>query len=694
MKEMKQKDQKMGFPKEFSIYIPLFSENEQEILKNETKAFHTKDSLIKVRDYLVDFVPEQTDPSDFLLFAFGKILFSVGDFETLESLANQYESKSFELWRARMLLRKSENEEALRIGSKHRENMENHQIFRLHATRTLAEGYFNLGNYEQSQNLVEQLLAEPMSFPAMPPEEKPVVNDILLDGHRDGIVLSRYEVETVKLENKINLALHMAKELEERNHIGVFYHLMGLVQRDAGKTDEAINYSKIALEIFQETGNKRMYSMTKGNLGKHYISIGQLDVAELLLNEAIDELQTLEENRNIAFCILFLGDIKIARGKYDDAILNYKEALRIIEKLNLKESYQYCVLAELYLQVNRINDMNVIMKYLDEDVRTNPLPVIEAYLIFLQGLIHKKNLNYGESVKSLEKALNLSDNIGRGELSAKIIMNLALVNLNKYDANKDEEQLTVALSNFDQVIPFFTENKLTKELSAFLLLQGKIFAIFKDYSQSYNYLQEAKDLAVGKKNKVIHKFIEQKISQINLHMREGKEIEWIKEPFSKDIAILEEMGLKYIYQSHQEVPSAPLALLVLHKSGIPLRSFIIRKRAVRDQLLFGGFIIAIKDMLSELFSEQKSHMMAISYGNYKILIEADPNGVSSVLVSIRDSFVLRRKIRQLTMTLSKIEFPSQFVGELDKEVQDKIDEEVQKLFGHSLTISDDLCVDS
>ncbi|GAI10273.1 unnamed protein product, partial [marine sediment metagenome] len=222
----------------------------------------------------------------------------------------------------------------------------------------------------------------------------------------------------------------------------------------------------------------------------------------------------------------------------------------------------------------------------------------------------------------------------------------------------------------------------------------KIFAIFKDYSQSYNYLQEAKDLAIGKNNKIIFKFIEEKISQIDLHKREDKEIEWTKEPFSKDIAILEEMGLKYIYQSHQEVPSAPLALLVLHKSGIPLRSFIIRKRAVRDQLLFGGFIMAIKDMLTELFSEQKSHMMAISYGNYKILIEADPNGVSSVLVSIRDSFVLRRKIRQLTMTLSKIEFPSQFVGELDKEIQDKIDEEVQRLFGQSLTISDELHVDS
>ena len=58
----------------------------------------------------MDFVPEQTDPSDFLLFAFGKILFSVGDFETLESLSSQYESKSFELWRARMLIRKGENE--------------------------------------------------------------------------------------------------------------------------------------------------------------------------------------------------------------------------------------------------------------------------------------------------------------------------------------------------------------------------------------------------------------------------------------------------------------------------------------------------------------------------------------------------------------------------------------------------------
>ena len=54
---MKEKGTKRGFPIEFAIYIPLMSENEQDLFKESEKDFNTEDSLIKIRDFLVDLVP-------------------------------------------------------------------------------------------------------------------------------------------------------------------------------------------------------------------------------------------------------------------------------------------------------------------------------------------------------------------------------------------------------------------------------------------------------------------------------------------------------------------------------------------------------------------------------------------------------------------------------------------------------------
>ena len=146
-------------------------------------------------------------------------------------------------------------------------------------------------------------------------------------------------------------------------------------------------------------------------------------------------------------------------------------------------------------------------------------------------------------------------------------------------------------------------------------------------------------------------------------------------------------------RSHVKVDQTPMALIILHRSGIPLRSYVILKRAVKDQLLFGGFITAIKDMLTELFEEQRSHMMVITYGNHKIVIEAHPKGFSSVAISAFDSFSLRRKIHQLTENLAKLEIPKQFYGEISEDLSQVIDEEVKTLFGSTLIFSDAIKLD-
>jgi tetratricopeptide (TPR) repeat protein len=668
---------------------------EQQLLKESENNFQTKDSLLKVRDFLVDLVPSLSTPSELFLFAMGKILYYISDYETLDALLEQFEGDGIKLWKIRVSLERGFNEDALKESSIIKEKEKISVLFKLQAIRSIAKGYLNLGNYEQCKIYLNELFERGLKTQKLPKEEKKVINDILLDGHKDSFFVNRYVEEKIKLENKINVAIHIARDLKERNNIATFYYLMALLERDGGKLEDSYLQTHYAIEIFNQTGNKNLLAAAKGNLGTIDVIKGDLKNAEKIFNEILEIFSGLEDNRYIALTVKSLGNIAIEKGDFEEAIEKYKEALNMIERMNLKEPYQYCVLAELYLQTNKDNDYEIIINSLDEEIRANPSPTIESYILFLKGIKSIKSLNYGQAEQSLKNALLIADRLGRGELSAKILMNLILLSIGRYDVEKNLEFLQTALLNLDQLLPYFIENKLLREQIALYLLQGKIQAIREDYIKSFNSLQKAKDLLLDQKNKQLLQIVVKRIEDVSslIPKKVKKKIDWIEEPFRKDMSDLSEFGLKHMQKSHVEIDISPLALIILHRSGIPLRSYVILKRTVKDQLLFGGFIVAVKDMLSELFEEQKSQMLVITYGNHKIVIEAHPKGFSSVAVSAYDSFSLRRKIHQLTDKLAELNIPKQFYGELPEGLGETIDEEVNNLFGQTLVFSDTLKID-
>ncbi|MCK5140786.1 MAG: tetratricopeptide repeat protein [Candidatus Heimdallarchaeota archaeon] len=690
MKDMKDKKSKIGFPKEFAIYIPKMSSEEQRILEEQKKNFQIDDSLVKVRDYVIGLLPNLPTPSDFLVFALGKILFSISDYDALTILEEEFSCQGLDLWKIRLLLRRGLSEEAIKRASAIFKKEDISFAFKLHSLRSIANGYLNLGNHEQCRIYLNELFEVSLTSPKLSADDKPIINDILLEAHKDNFFLNRYSDEKIKLENKINVALQISADLGDRNHLGSFYYLMALLQRDSGKLDDSIKYSNQAIALFKETGNVSLLYASKGNLGTINVIKGNLDEAESIYIEILKTFRNLEENRFTALSIKSLGNIAIERGNYEEAIEKYHESLNIIEQLNLKEPYQYCILAELFLQTGRLSDFEILIKNLEEEVRGLPSSTIEAYILFLKGLNEIKKLNYGKASEYFSKALVIADRRGSRELSAKILMNTILLNINKYDVEKNVEELDLAIQNISHILPYFIESNLIKEQVALRLLEGKIFAIKQEHSPSFNSLQKARDLLQHYKNKQLLQMVNKYLEALN-NLESSEELvslEWVNEPFRSDVYSLEDIGIRYMQRSHVQIEIAPLALILLHRSGIPLRSFVISKRTVKDQLLFGGFIVAIRDMLSELFEGQKSQMLVITYGNYKIIIEAHPKGFSSVAISANDSFSLRRKIHQLTEKLSEAEIPRQYYGDLSQQLSTYIDKEVESLFGPYLVYSD------
>jgi len=692
---MKVEGKNVGFPKEFSIYFPLLSQSEQEYLTKRYDQFLITDSLEKVASLLRVYIETLEKPSENILFVFGSILYLISNFDEILEVNDKYPSKGIELWKIRVNLERGYNDEAIKSSTKIREDKELNPLFRLHLLRSIAFGYLNLGNYEQSRINLNNLFEESLTSQHFPSDILPIVNEILLDGHRDHFHISRYVEEKIKLENKLNVALHIATEMENRYQEARFYYLLALVQRDSGHIEESHNFTHKALELLIQTGNKSLLAAVEGNLATINAMLGQYKEASAIFNEILGIFRKLQNNRYVALTIKNLGEIALNNGEYEEAIRLYEEAIQILEQLNLKETYQYCTLAELYLKTGKLTEFEIIIKSIEDEIRSNPSPIIKSYLTTLKGMFNVRKLNYGLAEKNFKEALSIADKQGRGELSAKIIMNLILLYLGKYDLEKDPEILDLTLTSIHHVLPYFAENRLYNEKAVIFLLQGKIYAAKKEFSKAFNCLQQAKDIPMIKEKKQLQSLIENRIEQLNkvFPTMQTEGIDWINEPFRKEISSLEEMGIRHMQKSYVELEVLPLALIILHRSGIPLRSYVILKKAVKDQLLFGGFIVAVRDMLSELFEEQKSQMLVIGYGNHKILIEAHPKGFSSVAVSALDSFSLRRKIHQLTDKLATLDIPQQFYGELDQPTSESIDEEVRSLFGSTLVYSDEIQVD-
>ncbi|MCG3257125.1 MAG: hypothetical protein KAU62_13585, partial [Candidatus Heimdallarchaeota archaeon] len=97
---MNERGNMVGFPREFSIYLPILDKSEQEELNRYQEDFRVEDSLVKLSKFLLDFVEKQKNPSANLLFSIGKILFSISDNSSLENFSKN-SHYSIKLWQIR-----------------------------------------------------------------------------------------------------------------------------------------------------------------------------------------------------------------------------------------------------------------------------------------------------------------------------------------------------------------------------------------------------------------------------------------------------------------------------------------------------------------------------------------------------------------------------------------------------------------
>jgi len=305
---------------------------------------------------------------------------------------------------------------------------------------------------------------------------------------------------------------------------------------------------------------------------------------------------------------------------------------------------EYYAILELYIELEKWNEFNSLMsKYVsekkEEDISQNP------HINYLYGRKELVGLNLLKAKNYLKHALKISKEENMNYIGVKTTLDLLQVTLFNYISQEDFDSLTEI-------------KQLINELKLFI------------------------------KDTIHHQDLPKLIQEIELHCG-NLDINLEKLELRKIVHTIQELLrelvdlIRYSTYSREDFDSIlPNQLIVLHRSGIPLKRYVKSEKIVDDILLFGGMVRAAKDIISEVFMGEVGKVMKIDYGEEIIILaEFGEKEAGIVLITKKDTFHQRRSLHESVKELNRIEIPQSFHGEISEKNVEKIDEIVTSWFG-------------
>ena len=305
---------------------------------------------------------------------------------------------------------------------------------------------------------------------------------------------------------------------------------------------------------------------------------------------------------------------------------------------------QYYSLLELFIELEKWNDFNSLMsKYVtgksEEEIHLNP------HINYLYGRKELVGLNLLKAKKYLKRTLEILKGKDVNNIGVKATLDLMQVALYSYISHEDFDSLSESKQLIEELNQLIKDNKYYQELS--------------------NQIQDI-ELLWGNLD-------------INLEKLELRNTVLDIQDLFKTLVDLFRYST-YTKEGSEDI--IPNQLIVLHRSGIPLKRYVKTEKIVDDILLFGGMVRAAKDIISEVFMGEVGKVMKIDYGEEIIILaEFGVKETGIVMITKKDSFHQRRSLHESVKELNKIEIPQSYHGEISEENIEKIDEIITSWFG-------------
>lgn len=215
-----------------------------------------------------------------------------------------------------------EGQEHLRIALTLAEEMGNAEA-QAHACRWMARTYEVRGQYTPALEWIDRGLA------ILGNRLTPSALELRL---LSGLIFSRQG--DYKLASQQALAsLLAAEELDEPAIVARSHNLLGIIDRNRGRYNQAISHFEESLSLYREFGNLQGQALAQNSLANAYFDMGMWTEADHNYRQAGKTFNQLGDIYNRVIVDNNIGGIALNQGRLDDALLAYRRALSALEQI-------------------------------------------------------------------------------------------------------------------------------------------------------------------------------------------------------------------------------------------------------------------------------------------------------------------------------------------------------------------------
>jgi tetratricopeptide (TPR) repeat protein len=669
-------------PEILSVYSLLSEEEKNYLLNNDNLSQTSKlDEIEKVLVSQFDKISEISTAFSFLI---GRILFHRGKHEKIDEFYSKNPNAGLGLWYSVCLIYKGSFEEFNGVLETIKQELEKSTFYAFIYYIQAIEAYlvqdyqiyeenrekcYNFYGFEDAENMQESR------------ELFKLIQIYMLE--MDAIYLqSTYILSLARDKTKESLNINRA--LNDRISSAQTYNSIGNIELERGNFQLAHQFFLKGEAIAKEIKIDRLLGHITESIGNVYRQMGHLDEAIFWY----DKSQKIINSWTCDFRSMFMlysnyAEVYFSQEEFVKAKEEMEKVLDIIQNKGFQNLAMEMKYVEILLYLDEVKESESILRRLEKPNKGELTPTQKSNYWFLQGFLEYKKNNYGNSQDFLQQAMLLADELGNEILSSKTLVLLSIVFLKKYTITTNLEELIEADKCLEDIITYLEEKAKYESLSLIYHIRAKIKIVLLDFETALFLLKTGEEFARIYTPQLIDDY-KQRIDQVKIAI-ESEVAKIIDEgviDFLGDIQLISKILRKESKKLAAPKEEKPIAVLILHSSGIPIRSYLSEDVSVSDDLLFGGFVSAIRHLMNELFVEQKQQVMSIDHGQYKLLIEFYSNIFSVVVIALRDSFMIRRKMHRLVENLSFKGLSSdKYKGDISEIESYELDSVVRNLFG-------------
>ncbi len=631
-------EENITFP-EIHHFINFLSPQEYELYEKEKKVYQIN-SLTTQHKVLRKILENTENPSDILLFIIGKVLHNLVEYDKIYELWDTYKSVYILFWLGLTEYKKGNFVEAEKHFTK--AVFSDDPLLKIEGKIGLARISDRKGNKKDASVLFKQVCNQ---LNEVKNDER---KNLFLDAKFRGIYGELWVQRTERnVEEMIEQAKGLLKEAEnyaDRIHIADINMLLGIYYKYLGNWNIAKEHFEISRSNFRDLNNLRGEVVALSNYSEVERMEGKLDSALGRLLSIVSFYKQWDDKRSLAIVYSSLGQIYAQKRQFKTAIQEFTKSKSILKEIDATDEHVDYALAELLIEQKEWKGFNEIMaeilrKRTETEVSQNPT------LMFLYGKKEIQHLNLSKAKSYLSTALKLAGEKSLDHLGAKILI-VSLQTILYNHISQPEEYSLIEASKFIEELRLFIEE--TQKETIFMHLIEEI--------DNYNN-------KIGQEKK--------KPKQRTLVLEMQKVI--------KELADL--IRYSTILGKEPELV-LPNQIVVLHRSGIPIKRYVRSERIVDDILLFGGMVRAAQDIVTEVFTKEAGKVMKIDYGeDIIILAEFGDKDTGIVVITSKDTFHQRRSLHEAVKDLNRVILPQQFHGDIEVKKEEQIDDIVNKWFG-------------